>query len=223
MAIDVDATDGQLSPSDLDDQRVEDPRLSPRVGAQMSGVGSAEPPLAATDPEMPTGEGKPGDRQAPALRAAVVSALMIVVMLAGLIGWLGFRVYQSHESGHRRALFIQVARQGAVNLTTIDFAHADADVQRILQSATGTFYDDFSKRSKPFVEVVKQAQSRSEGTVTEAGLESEQADSAQVLVAVAVKTSIGGAQQQEPRLWRMRIAVQKVDNGAKVSNIEFVP
>ena len=51
-------------------------------------------------------------------------------------------------------LFVQVARQGALNLTTIDCQSADADVQRILDSATGTFYDDFSKRSQPFIDVV---------------------------------------------------------------------
>jgi len=53
-------------------------------------------------------------------------------------------------------------------LTTIDYNEADADVQRILNSTTGSFYDDFSKRSQPFVDVVKQARSKSEGTVTEA-------------------------------------------------------
>ena len=36
-----------------------------------------------------------------------------------------------------------------------------------------TFYDDFHKRAQPFVDVVKQAQSKSVGTVTEAGVESE--------------------------------------------------
>ena len=96
-------------------------------------------------------------------------------------------------------MFLQVGRQGALNLTTIDFAEADTDIQRILDSATGTFYDDFSKRSQPFVDVVKQAHSKSVGTVTEAGLESASADQAQVLVAVSVKTSNAGAAEQPAR------------------------
>ncbi len=71
--------------------------------------------------------------------------------------------------------------------------------------------------------MVKQAQSKSTGEVTAAGVESETGDSAQVLVAVTVKTSNAGAPEQEPRAWRMRISVKKVDNDAKVSNVEFVP
>jgi Mce-associated membrane protein len=157
------------------------------------------------------------------LRLATIVGLVLVVALAGLTGWLGFRTYQSHKAAEERNLFLQVGRQGALNLTTIDWQQADANVQRILDSATGTFYDDFQKRAGPFVEVVKQAQSKSVGTIAEAGLESESDDSAQVLVAVTVKTSNAGAPEQSPRAWRMRISVQRVGDEAKVSNVEFVP
>jgi len=146
-----------------------------------------------------------------------------VVVLAGLTGWLGFRAYQTYQADQQRKLFLQVGRQGALNLTTIDWQQADADVKRILDSATGTFYDDFQQRAQPFVEVVKQAQSKSVGTVSEAGLESESDNGAQVLVAVTVNTSNAGAPDQAPRAWRMRISVQKVGDEAKVSNVEFVP
>ena len=156
------------------------------------------------------------------LKLATIAGLALVVVLAGLTGWLGFRTYQSHQADEQRKLFLQVGRQGALNLTTIDWQQADADVQRILDSATGTFYDDFQKRSQPFVEVVKQAQSRSVGTIGEAGLESESENGAQVLVAVTVKASNAGAPEQAPRAWRMRISVQKVGDEAKVSDVEFV-
>ena len=67
------------------------------------------------------------------------------------------------------------------------------------------------------------AKSTTVGTITEAGLESETAGTAQVLVAVTVKTSNAGAPEQDPQAWRMRISVQKVGDQAKVSNVEFVP
>ncbi len=142
--------------------------------------------------------------------------------LAGLTGWLGFRAYESRKAADERNLFLQVGRQGALNLTTIDYAHAEADVQRILDSATGTFYDDFQSRAQPFIEVVKQAQSKSVGTISEAGVESVSDNEAQVLVAVTVKTSNAGAAEQEPRAWRMKITVQKVGDEAKVANVRFV-
>lgn len=163
------------------------------------------------------------DKRITPVRLAAVSGLVMVVALGALLGWFGFRDYQAQQARHQRDLLVQVGRQGALNLTTIDWHHADADVQRILESATGQFYDDFSQRSKPFVDVVKKAQSTSVGTITEAGLESQSGDEAQVLVAVSVKTSNLGAAEQDPRHWRMRITVQKVGGGAKVSNVGFVP
>jgi Mce-associated membrane protein len=156
-------------------------------------------------------------------RLAVLTGLITLLALAALIGVLGVRAYHSRQAADLRALYLQVGRQGALNLTTIDWHHADADVQRILASATGAFYDDFSQRSQPFVNVVKKVQSISTGTVAAAGLESSSDTDAQVLVAVAVQTSTSEAAQQTPRAWRMRISVQKVGNDVKVSNVEFVP
>jgi Mce-associated membrane protein len=168
-----------------------------------------------------TAKPKPGMSH---VKLAAIIGLVVVLALGGLVGWLGYRAYESHQAEQQRDLFLQVGRQGALNLTTIDFEHADADVQRILDSATDTFYDDFSKRSQPFVDVVKQAQSKSVGTITSAGLESDDNDGGQVLVAVTVKTSNAGAAEQAPRAWRMRIMVKKTGNDeAKVSNVEFVP
>jgi len=156
-------------------------------------------------------------------RIAAVAGLILVVALSALVGWLVVRTHRATAVDERQSQIVQAARQGALNLTTIDWQRADADVQRILDSATGDFYDDFAKRSAPFIKVVKEAKSTSTGSITEAGLESESGDSAQVLVAVAVKTANVGAPDQQPREWRMRLAVQKVGDAMKVSNVEFVP
>jgi Mce-associated membrane protein len=157
------------------------------------------------------------------VKLATVVGLAIVVALGGLTGWLGYRAYQARQAEQLSELLVSVGRQGAINLTTIDFEHADDDVKRILDSATDAFYDDFAKRSQPFVEVVKQAKSKSEGTVNEAGLESVSGTEGQVLVAVTVKTQNAGAQNQPPRNWRMRLTVKKTGaDEAKVSKVEFV-
>ena len=118
------------------------------------------------------------------LPSAVAIAAAVVVALGSLAGWLGYRTYETRQTQAQRNLWIAVARQGALNLTTIDYTQVDADVQRILDCGTGTFRDDFQQRSQPFVEVVKKVQSKSQGTITEAGLESQQGDQAQVLVTV---------------------------------------
>lgn len=158
------------------------------------------------------------------VRLATIVGLVVVVALAALTGWLGYRAYESRQADDLRNLFLQVGRQGALNLTTISHEHAEQDVQRVLDSSTGTFYDDFQARAQPFIEVVKQAQSKSEGTISEAGIESLNDNEAKVLVAVTVNTTNAGAPEQAPRSWRMRISVQKTgEDEAKISNVEFVP
>jgi Mce-associated membrane protein len=144
------------------------------------------------------------------------------MVIGGLAGWSGHRALRVHREAALRGMFVQMARQGALDLTTIDHSHADNDVQRILDAATGKFRDDFQSRSQVFVDVVKRAQSKSEGTINDAGLESFHADSAQVLVAVAVKTTYAG-NQSDMKAWRMRIDLQRVGDSAKMSNVGFVP
>ncbi|MDG5484677.1 Mce protein [Mycolicibacterium gadium] len=158
----------------------------------------------------------------PPQRLALVMGLLAAVTMAALASWLGYQARQTHQASEQRQLFVQVGRQGALNLTTIDWQHADADTKRILDSATGTFYDEFSQRSQPFIDVVNKMKSKSVGTITEAGLESQSHDTAQVLVAVSVKTTVGDGPEQEPRAWRMRVTVQKVGNDVKVADVEFV-
>jgi Mce-associated membrane protein len=149
---------------------------------------------------------------------------VFAVLALGTIGcWLGWQRLHLQQAAAQRTAFVQAARQGALNVTTIDWRHSDADVQRILDSATGAFYDDFSKRSAPFIDVVKQTQSTSKGTVVSAAIQTEAGDTARVLVAVKVDVSNTGAEQQPPRSWRMQLTVQKVGDDVKVSDVEFVP
>jgi Mce-associated membrane protein len=180
----------------------------------------------ASEPAADDSDSEPAARsrkRMSAQRWATLFSLTVIVALSVLVGWFGFRLHQSQQAQTQRSQFLQVARQGALNLTTIDWQHADADVRRILDGATGDFYNDFAKRSQPFIEVLQQAKATTVGTITEAGLESETADTAQALVAVSVQTSNAGETDPVPRAWRMRISVQRVGDQVKVSNVGFVP
>ena len=213
MAADVDAPGGELNETATTDTSDNSNNESVDYDEAVDDV---------VDHESDSATSLTGRRPSP-VRLATVVGLVAVLGLSVLVGWLGLTAYQLHQAQEQRQLFLEVGRQGAINLTTIDWHHADADVKRILDSATGTFYDDFSKREQPFIEVVKKAQATSKGTITEAAVESESGDEAQVMVALSVKTSNIGAAEQEPRAWRMRISVQKAGDEAKVSNVAFVP
>jgi len=158
-----------------------------------------------------------------AARWALVVGVIALVALGALAGKLGYTILDEQRNTAAHNEFVEVARQGAVNLTTIDHSTADADVQRILDGSTGTFHDDFQKRAQPFADVVKQAESTSVGTVTSAALESRDGDKAQVLVLMSVKMSTpADTAEQQPQVWRMRIGVQQTGDAAKVSDVEFV-
>jgi Mce-associated membrane protein len=168
-------------------------------------------------------DGAAGTSSPTSLRTPALAGTLVVLILVGLCTFLGVQADRSNQAREQRNVLVGTAKQGAINLTTIDWQSADADVQRILGSATGPFYDDFSQRSKPFVDVVKQMKSTSVGTVTEAGVESDSGDEAQVLVSVSVKTTTPGSADERTRNWRMRVSVRQDGDAAKVSNVEFVP
>ena len=161
-------------------------------------------------------------RRGRGVRGTLLVGLLTLAVIGGLTGWLGWHTHRSEQTQRLNDMFLQAGRQGALNLTTMDFAHVEADIQRVLDGSIGTFYDDFEQRAPAFEEVVKKTQSKTQGTVTDAGIESVSGDSARVLVAVSVKTSNVAAPEQRPRLWRMRIDVQKVGDVAKVTNVGFV-
>jgi Mce-associated membrane protein len=229
MAADADAPEGELNT-----ETTKQPSAEPETTDSSSTEAAEDVETSDTDSDSDSeavdavgedDDAKPVKRRISMspVRLATVIGLVAALALGGVVGWLGFRTYQLRQDQEQRELFLRVGRQGAVNLTTIDWQNVDHDIQRILDSATGPFYDDFSKRSQPFIDVVKKVQSKSVGTVTEAGLESVSRNEARVLVAVSVKTSNLGAEDQPPRAWRMRIDVQKIGDGAKVSNVLFVP
>jgi Mce-associated membrane protein len=183
---------------------------------------------SSTDADSSDGESLPAaadDGGAPmhVYRMAINVGVAIMLALGALVGWLGFEVSRNDRAADQRAIFEQTARQGAIDLTTLDWRQADADVKRILDAATGSFHDDFASQSQPFIDAVKDSKSVTTGTVTGSGIESATNDTAQVMVAVSVRTSSAQAPESDPRTWRIRIAVQKVDNDVKVANVDFVP
>ncbi|MCU1694197.1 MAG: hypothetical protein JWR34_260 [Mycobacterium sp.] len=220
------ATTANEDDSDADHQR--------QVGSLIGGTDPGPSPLddpgdaeelgdtsldeSASHPALPGRGGSPRR----VLLFAMAASAIVVAALGGLIAFEWFGAHQSAVAAHQREVFLQAGRQAAIDLTTISYSQADADVARILDSATGTFRDDFQKRSQPFIDVVKRAQSDSQGSVASAGVESVEGDKATVIVAVSVKTSNAGVPDQQPRGWRMRLSVQKVGDTAKVSDVAFV-
>src|SRR5262249_54958132 len=129
MVVDADAADGQLNGTDI-----EAPEVVGQITPEGDTDGRAIPEVTKTK------------RFGSPVRRAPAAGLSIVAALAGLAGWLTYQAYEAHQADQQRRVFLQVGRQAAINLTTIDYTHADADVARILDSSTGAFHDEFEQR-----------------------------------------------------------------------------
>jgi Mce-associated membrane protein len=150
----------------------------------------------------------------------VLGALAVLVALTG---WLGWRDLEVRRAEALRAAMVQAGRDGVVALTTIDHEQVDEDVRRILDSSTGGFRDDFARRADSFADAARKAQSKSVGTVSEAGVESVDGEQGRVLVTLIVMTSNRGTPEEQPKVWRTRVSVAKDGEEYKVAAVEFIP
>ena len=172
-----------------------------------------------------TAEPEPARRRlrAPSLAEALtIAAVVAICALLGVSGWMGWHHHNVVQERQRAAAYVATARQGVVNLTSLDFNKAKEGVQRVLDSATGEFRDDFQKRAGDFESVVKDSRAVTEGSVAAAAVESMNKDSAVVLVLANERiTNIAGAKDQ-PRTFRFRVSVVHDGDQLKLSKVEFV-
>ncbi|WP_027500611.1 hypothetical protein [Rhodococcus sp. UNC363MFTsu5.1] len=161
-----------------------------------------------------------GSRPRRALAAGTALLAVVAVLLATACGVMLWQHRSATELQSQRETFLRVAREGALNLTTIDHNDAEAAVQRVLDGATGEFYDDFERRSQGFITVVRDAKVTTVGESAVAGIETEAADSATVLVQVVSRVSNGTGAQDQQRVQRLRVTVD--GEQSKISRVEYL-
>ncbi|MFE7418867.1 hypothetical protein [Rhodococcus sp. NPDC057529] len=181
----------------------------------------------APDQDAAPGEDASGEDAAPGPRTPAVTAGVAVLSVLALAflavsGYFGYTHRQAEQAAQQRSEILDAARQGVVNLTTMDFERADEGVQKVLDDSAGEFRDEFEARSTDLVAVMREARVKSVGEVRQAAIERQDGDSADVLVAVAQKVSNAGGAAEEPRGQRMRVTVQLEDGTYKIVKAGFV-
>ena len=157
---------------------------------------------------------------------SVIWKAATIILICAFVGASGYMVWQRHEvteRNQRAASFIAGARQGVVNLTSLDFTKAKEGVQRVIDSSTGQFRDDFQARAKDFTTVVEQSKVVTQGTVNAAAVQSINGDYALVLVAATSHITNAAGAKDEPRNWRLKVTVKNDGGQYKMSNVEFIP
>lgn len=185
----------------------------------------AEPDDAAPEPaepaEPPTAPARSRrlPRVATALTAAAILAICALLGVSGYMMWHHHTVVQQRQ---RDAAFVAAARQGVVNMMSLDFHKAKEDVQRVIDSSTGEFRDDFQKRAADFTSVVEQSKVVTEGAAKTTGIVSTGKDSAVVLVLANERVTNSAGAKEEPRSFRLRVTVSRDGDQIKMSKVEFV-
>jgi Mce-associated membrane protein len=179
-------------------------------------------PSEAEDPEGPVAP-TIGPRLQVSLSVLLTAATIVVICaLLGASGWMAWQHHKVMQGRQQSAAFVGAARQGIINLTSLDFNKSKEDVQRIVDSATGEFRDQFQKTADDFASVVKDTKAVAEGSVAAAAVESTGQDSAVVLVLANERvTNLAGAKDQ-PRTFRFRVSVVRDGDQLKLSKVEFV-
>ncbi|WP_263987971.1 hypothetical protein, partial [Mycobacterium conspicuum] len=150
-------------------------------------------------------------------------AMVLILGLAVASGYMLLKQQQVTRQQQRTAAFVAGAKRGVINLTSQDFNRAKEHVQRVIDSCTGEFKDQYQQRAADFTRAVQESKAITEGTVNGAAVESMDAHSAKVLVSATSRVTNKPDAKDDPRTWRLKVTV--VDDGGqyKMSNVEFVP
>ena len=189
---------------------------------------AAEP---AEEPESPSTPTESTPRRLRVPRVAGLSGLSMplaaatIVAICALLGASGWMLWHHHTvvaERQRSAAYVAAARQGVINLTSLDFNNAKEDVQRVLDSATGEFKDDFQRRADDFASVVKDSKAVAQGSVRATAVESMSKDSAVVLVLANERITNSAGAKDDPRAFRFRATVVRDGDQLKISKVEYV-
>ncbi|MGO9152900.1 hypothetical protein [Mycobacterium sp.] len=176
--------------------------------------------------ETVAGANEPARRRSRMPSASTLAKPVAIILILGFTAASGYMVWKSHEATRQRqrtAAFVTGARQGVINLTSLDFNRAKEDVQRVIDSSTGEFKDQFQQRAADFTRVVQESKAITEGTVNGAAVESMDEHSAKVLVCATSRVTNKPDAKDEPRMWRLKVTMADDGGQYKMSKVEFVP
>jgi Mce-associated membrane protein len=155
--------------------------------------------------------------------AAVILAVIGIAALASTSAWIVVKHRQAEHQRDLSAQFSAAARQGVVSLMSLDFNRAKEDVQRIVDSSTGQFREDFQSQAEEFAKVAESSKVVTEAKVTATAVQAMTEDTADVLVAAASTITNAQGAKEDPRSWRLIVSMARDGDQIKMAKVEFAP
>ncbi len=155
-----------------------------------------------------------------------VAAGLVILVIAGLLsvtGWMLWEHRRAADERHHTAEYAAAARQGVVNLMSMDYTQAKESVQRIIDDSIGKFKNNFQDTSQDLIKALQDSKMITKVTVNDTAVEAMDDETATVLVAATSHREGPNApkEDQQPRVWRMVVTLQRDGGQIKVSDVEF--
>ncbi len=181
----------------------------------------AEPTVDQVDEVAPAAKRR---LRLPGLKA--VAAALVVLVIAGLLsvtGWMLVEHRKAADERHRTAEYAAAARQGVVNLMSMDYTQAKESVQRVIDDSIGKFKNNFQDSSEDLIKALQDSKMVTKVTVNDTAVEGMDDETATVLVAATSHREGPNApkEDQQPRVWRVVVTMQRDGGQIKMSDIEF--
>lgn len=159
----------------------------------------------------------------PGGRAVLVAAAVLAI--CGLSALSGAMLWQQRGLDvrtQRAAEYQAIARQGVVNMMSLDFNDAEGSVGRVLDGSTGRFHAEYSEQAELLIKGLQRSKVVTEVTIGTTAVESMDADNAVVLVAARSQATNVTDGRQEPQTFRLAVSLARDGDRMKVSEVDFV-
>jgi Mce-associated membrane protein len=204
-------------------ETVESEALESRAPESAEAIEPGDGDVAVDGPPAPSGRLRLPRLPRPGWRRVSIGAA--IVTIGALLGASGYIVWHHRDvlaQQRRTAEFSAAARQGVINLMTIDFNKAKEDVQRVIDDSTGKFKQDYQSTADDLVKALQQSKVVTKVTVNGVAVESMTDNSAVVLVAARSEATSAPDAAKRPAAWRVRLTLTRDGGQLKMSNVEFV-
>jgi Mce-associated membrane protein len=153
------------------------------------------------------------------LSAALGAALLVLLVASGV---LFVHDRSTADLARQRAAALTAAVQIATDLTSVAPQTAPDQIKALTGESTASYGTQISAYATALQSALRQAQAASRGTVTGAGIENFEPDSASALVIVRAAISSAQVPNAPPVTYRIGMRLQREDNRWLASDIAFV-
>jgi Mce-associated membrane protein len=179
--------------------------------------------MAGSDAAAPAARAIPRQRRRPSRWTMLVAGLSVLVVALWVAGGLLFAHNRSaSQLAAQRQDVVAAAQKVAGDLTSISSSNAPAQIQSLTNESTGGFRDQISTYAQALQAILQQSGAGSQGTVSAAGIERMDANTASVLVAVTATVSNNKLPNAQPVSYRLGVQLQREGDRWLASDVTFV-